>query len=283
MGLYDRDYTQSGFRRQHYGLPQVRFNLPRVTPAVKWLLIVNVAVYFVSFIPPIGRLLAVWCAVNPGSWATTLQPWRVITYQFLHSHYDLLHIVFNMFGLYFFGPPLERFWGSRRFVAFYLTCGAAGGVLYPLLSHIGFLGIAPLVGASGAIMGLVAACAILFPQFTVIFFIFPMPIRVLAGLFAVISFLTVIRQGANAGGEAAHLAGLAVGAAFVVLQPRCDRLILKMRSGSWERRMEEGRRLQIEVDRILAKVHRSGLHSLTRVEKKTLKRATQEEIRRNEL
>jgi hypothetical protein len=106
---------------------------------------------------------------------------------------------------------------------------------------------------------------------------------VLAGLFAVISFLTVIRQGANAGGEAAHLAGLAVGAAFVVLQPRCDRLILKMRSGSWERRMEEGRRLQIEVDRILAKVHRSGLHSLTRAEKKTLKRATQEELRRHQL
>ena len=89
--------------------------------------------------------------------------------------------------------------------------------------------------------------------------------------------------GANAGGEAAHLAGLAVGAAFVVLQPRCDRLILKMRSGSWERRMEEGRRLQIEVDRILAKVHRSGLHSLTRAEKKTLKRATQEELRRHQL
>jgi hypothetical protein len=62
-----------------------------------------------------------------------------------------------------------------------------------------------------------------------------------------------------------------------------DRFLLKTRSGSWEKRMEEGRRLQVEVDRILVKVHRSGLHSLTRREKATLKRATQEEVRRHQL
>jgi membrane associated rhomboid family serine protease len=283
MGLYDRDYTQPESRRQNYGLPQVRFNLPRATPVVKWLLIVNVAVFFVSLIPPIGVFLAQWGAIYPESWMTTLQPWRLITYQFLHSRYELLHIVFNMFGLFFFGPALERFWGSRKFLAFYLICGASGGLLYSLLARIGFLSVGPMVGASGAIMGLIAACALLFPQFTVIFFIFPIPIRVLAVLFAVMSFLTVIRQGVNAGGEAAHLAGLATGAAYVLLHPRWDKLILKMRSGSWEKRMEESRRLQIEVDRILAKVHRSGLHSLTVKEKRTLKKATQEEIRRHQL
>ena len=280
MGLYDRDYTQPESRRQHYGLPPVRFTLPHLTPAVKWLMTASIAVYVVSLVPAMGAFLATWGAVDPGSWATTLQPWRLITYQFLHSRFDLLHIVFNMFGLFFFGPPLERFWGSRRFLVFYLVCGASGGILYSLLSHVGLLGIGPLVGASGAIMGLLAACAILFPQFTVVFFIFPVPIRVMAGLFALISLMTVVSQGANAGGEAAHLAGLAVGAAYVVLQPRCDRLILKMRSGSWEKRLQETRRLEVEVDRILAKVHRCGLHSLNRREKTTLKRATQEELRR---
>jgi hypothetical protein len=73
------------------------------------------------------------------------------------------------------------------------------------------------------------------------------------------------------------------GLAYVLLQPAWDKLTLKMRSGSWEKRIEEGRRLQIEVDRILAKVHRSGLHGLTRREKAILKRATQEEIRRHQL
>jgi len=254
-----------------------------MTPAVKWLLIINVAVFFLSLIGPVGAYLWAWGAVDPTSWRTTLQPWRLITYQFLHSRVDFFHIIFNMLGLYFFGPLLERFWGSRKFTIFYLVCGASGGILYPLLSHLGLLGLGPLVGASGAIMGLIAACAILFPRLTVFFFIFPMPIRVLAGLLAAVSVLTVALRGGNAGGEAAHLAGLAVGAAFVLLQPRYDRLVMRMRSGSWEKRIEEGRRLQIEVDRILAKVHRSGLHSLTRREKAMLKRATREELRRHQL
>jgi hypothetical protein len=58
---------------------------------------------------------------------------------------------------------------------------------------------------------------------------------------------------------------------------------MKLRAGSWEKRLEESRKLQVEVDRILAKVHRSGLHSLTGAEKKILKRATQEELRRHQL
>jgi membrane associated rhomboid family serine protease len=283
MGLYDRDYTQPESRRQPYNLSPVRFNLPRLTPVVKWLLIANIAVFVVSLVHPIGAHLWAWGAINPGSWGTTLQPWRLITYQFLHSRADAWHIIFNMFGLFFFGPLLERFWGGRRFLAFYLICGASGGILYTLLARIGLLGAGLMVGASGAIMGLIAACAILFPQLTVIFFIFPVPIRVLAAVLAIVSFLTVIRQGGNAGGEAAHLAGLAVGAAYVLIHPLVDRCLLKMRAGSWEKRIEEGRRLQIEVDRILAKVHRSGLHSLTRQEKAILKRATQEEIRRHQL
>ncbi len=283
MGLYDRDYTQSDARRQHFGMPQMRFNMPRLTPVVKWLLIVNIGVYILGMVPAIGHALEQWFAVTPATWSTTLQPWRLITYQFLHSRTYLLHIVFNMFGLYFFGPPLERFWGSRRFLPFYLACGASGGVLYLLLARIGFLGAGLMVGASGAIMGLISACAILFPHATVIFFIFPVPIRVFAVVVAVLSFMRIIGQDSNAGGEAAHFAGLAVGAAWVLLYPRWDRFVMKMRAGSWEKRLQESRRLQIEVDRILAKVHRSGLHSLTVREKRILRKATQEELRRHQL
>jgi hypothetical protein len=141
----------------------------------------------------------------------------------------------------------------------------------------------PLLGASGSILGVLAACAILFPNSVIFLFIVPVPIRVGAIAFAIMFFVTLVTRGANAGGEAAHLAGMATGAGYVLLQPIWDRFTLKMRSGSWEKRIEEGRRLQIEVDRILAKVHRSGLHSLTRREKITLKRATQEEVRRHQL
>jgi len=148
---------------------------------------------------------------------------------------------------------------------------------------VGFLVAGPMVGASGAVLGVVSACAILFPHIVLVLFIFPIPIRVMAVLLAANSFLIVLLNGRNPGGEAAHFAGMAVGAAYVLLSPRWDRFSMKLRAGSWEKRLEDGRKLQVEVDRILAKVHRNGLHSLTGVEKKTLKRATQEELRRHQL
>ncbi len=283
MGLYDRDYTQSEFRQQRFGLPQMRFNLPQVTPVVKWLLIVNCAVFVLSLIPPLGDFLYRWFAVEAKSWGTTLQAWRLITYQFLHSTPGFWHILLNMFALYMLGPSLERSWGSRKFLPFYLICGASGGLVFLLLARVGFLPAGSMVGASGAVYGLMSACAILFPHFVGVLFIFPVPMRMLVVLLGVTSFLTVITRGGNAGGEAAHFTGMAVGAAYVLLSPRWNKFSMKKRAGSWEKRLEEGRKLQVEVDRILAKVHRSGLHSLTGAEKRTLKRATQEEIKRHQL
>ena len=137
---------------------------------------------------------------------------------------------------------------------------------YITLAMVGWLGVGLMVGASGAVLGVVAACAVLFPHFNLIVFVFPVPIRIAAvGLMLVylVNVLTAYGHG-GAGGDAAHLGGMAAGLGYVLLSPTWDRLTLKMRSGSWEKRIEESRRLQIEVDRILAKVHHSGLHSLTR-------------------
>ena len=284
MGLYDRDYTQSEFRQQRFGLPQMPFNLPRVTPAVKWVLIVNFSVFVFCLIGSVGDFLHKSFAVDPRSWTTTVQPWRLIGYQFLHSRSSFWHIFGNMLGLYFLGHYLERSWGSRKFLTFYLVCGAAGGILFSLLVRVGFLAAGPMVGASGAVLGVIAACAILFPHIVLVFFIFPVPIRVMAALLAANSlFIVLLNRGQNPGGEAAHFAGMAMGAAYVLLGPKWERFSMKRRAGSWEKKLEESRRLQVEVDRILAKVHRSGLHSLTSAEKRTLKRATQEEIKRHKL
>ena len=140
-----------------------------------------------------------------------------------------------------------------------------------------------MVGASGSVLGLLAACAILFPQFVVILFIFPVPIRMAAIGLAVVYFLIVITRGANVGGNAAHLAGMAAGAAYVVSKSWRAKFKLKVRSGAWERKMAAQRNLQLELDRILQKVHKSGLHSLTPKEKRTLKQATESERLRNKL
>jgi len=292
MGLYDRDYTRVDFDSHYRHTPQMRFTFPRITPVVKRLLIINFVVFFVSaiFLPnniympnlpfPIN-FLDKWCSVFPYSLGAGLQVWRLITYQFLHA--DILHILFNMLGLFFLGPTLERHWGSRKFLIFYLSCGAAGGLFYTLLVALNFLRAIPMVGASGAILGLLAACAILFPHFVVFIFLFPVPIRVAAIGLTILYFFFVVTRAENAGGHAAHLAGMAAGAGYVFFKPWRERFKLKMQADAWEKKMAEQRRLQMEVDRILQKVHDSGIHSLTSKEKRILKKATEAERRRDEL
>lgn len=285
MGLYDRDYTQADFESGPGHAPHVRISMPKITPVVKWLLIINVAVFLLTFlIPPLKSFIFGWFSVYPATPGTSLQLWRLVTYQFLHSTGGFGHIFWNMLWLYFFGIMLEPVWGSRKFLTFYLVCGAAGGVLYPLLALVGWLSVGPLVGASGAILGVLAAVAILFPTSRILFFgIFPVRVRIVAIVFLVFAILTLLRpyQFDNAGGEAAHLGGMITGAIYVVSQSWRDKFRLKLRSGAWEKKMTAQRNLQVEVDRILEKVHNRGIHSLTMKEKRILKQATKTEQMRN--
>ncbi len=211
-----------------------------------------------------------------------MQIWRPITYQFLHG--GLGHIFWNMFILFFFGPMLERLWGSRKFLTFYLVCGATGGIFYPILAHIGWLDAAPLIGASGSILGMLAAAAILFPKMIVyVFGVFPLRMSVLAIILAVMSILSVLRPdvSGNAGGEAAHLGGMVAGALYVISEKWRQKFKMKVQTGIWQKKMVEHRELQLELDRILKKVHDHGLHTLTHKEKKILKQATKTEQMRN--
>jgi len=191
-----------------------------------------------------------------------------------------------MLILFFFGPMLERFWGSRKFLTFYLVCGAMGGLLYPFLVLVGWLGAAPLVGASGSILGMLAAGAILFPNMMIyIGGIIPVKLRVIAIIIVAISIISLLRpdKAGNAGGEAAHLGGMVAGAVYVFSQSWRDKFRLKLRSGAWQKKMTTQRNLQVEVDRILEKVHSEGIQSLTMKEKRILRQATRTEQTRNKL
>jgi diaminopimelate epimerase len=133
-------------------------------------------------------------------------------------------------------------------------------------------------------LGILAAGAILFPNLRVyIWGIFPVKLMVLAMVFAAISIITLLRpdQFANAGGQAAHLAGMATGAVYVLSQTWREKFKFKLQAGHWEKRMAEQHNLQVEVDRILEKVHNSGIQSLSSKEKKILREATKAEQMRN--
>jgi membrane associated rhomboid family serine protease len=282
MGLYDRDYTQENYQSQYHSAPHMRIQFPHITPVVKWLLIINIAAFLLGYLFRLEGFLFEWFAVWPINTKTTLQIWRYITYQFLHA--GLGHIFFNMLVLYFFGTMLEKLWGSRKFLIFYLICGSTGGIFYPVLAHIGWLGVAKLVGASGSILGMLAAAAILFPRMIVyVFGVIPMRMSILAIIIGVISLLSILRPDVspNAGGEAAHLGGMCAGAVYILSEKWRSRVKMKIHNNIWQKRITGHRDLQLEVDRILKKVHDKGMHSLTYQEKKILKQATKAEQMRN--
>ncbi len=259
----------------------MRLMLPRVTPAVKWLLIINIGVFLLDslffglFYKGTVNYFVLYGSVFPDTLGMTLQIWRLITYQFLHA--DTTHLLMNMIVLYFFGSMLERNFGSRRFLIFYLVCGVTGGIVYPVLVGIGLLPAAPMVGASGAIFGVIVASAVLYPKTRVLLaFVIPVSLAVVAGLFIGISILNFLR-GDNAGGECAHLAGALCGFLYVKGRPWLEGRSMQQKKGAWQRRIQNERQFQAEVDRILDKVHASGVNSLTRREKTILREATQRE------
>jgi len=282
VGFQDRNYYHKpqGFGSGGGGMQQggMGIFLPRITPMVKYLLIVNVAVFFLQSVRP-GSLEG-WFAASGGTYTQALQVWRLVTFQFLHG--GTSHLVFNMLGLYFLGTILERSWGSKQFIYFYLISGAVGGLLFVVANTFGAFGVSYLVGASGGILALLAACAILFPHLKVLlFFIVPVNIRVIAAALALIYFFSVLRDynafDSNAGGDLCHLGGMVTGFVWVMSRGRLTSLWQKHQTGAYQRKLEQGEKTQFEVDRILAKVHQHGLQSLSRKEKQILQKATEDQ------
>lgn len=272
-------------------VPQMRLSMPRPTTAVMWLIIANV----------VGLLLdTISQHAAPGLWGRTFglswdglshgYLWQPITYMFTHA--GVMHLVFNMFGLYIFGMEFERTFGRDRFLTFYAICGLMGGLAYLVLSAVSSnpaYRAMPLVGASGAVYGLLIAAIIFFPHIQVIVIIFPMPIRVFGLLLLGFLFFSLITPGQiqNLGGEVCHMAGAATGVATLYFWRMLPRLRLGIRerrhgAGAWQRRIEAEAAEQEEVDRILAKVSETGLQSLTRHERRTLEVATQRQRKRDQ-
>lgn len=164
-----------------------------MTPWVRRLLIANVVVYFLMGIMPpevLNRLVLV-PAMAP------FRPWTVLTYQFLHA--GLLHLLFNMIALFFFGPRLELRIRSRHFIALYLVSGVAGAALSIFTPQVA------IVGASGAVFGVLLGFARYWPREKIwIWAIFPVEARILVIFLAVMS----IWGGISGGGNVAHLAHL---------------------------------------------------------------------------
>lgn len=292
MGWQDRDYAREA---QYGGRVPIGYaragGRPRSVAIV--LIWVNVAIYILcSLTAGPGRSVLHSPLFQFGAMTSDQvlggQVWRLVTSDYLH--WSTTHIFMNMLGLYFLGPPLERVWGPRKFFAVYAIAGVLGSLFYMILTRVGWLAPGIAAGASGCVLGLLGAAAVLFPQAKVyIYFLFPVKIRVVAIVFALMYTLNIWRGGDNAGGDACHLAGLAFGVWFAMKGDRWWTLKghrwwagmfsrPKGTPGSAKRFRAPTRRSPIDeetIDRILAKVRSSGIASLTERERRTLAEATQ--------
>lgn len=308
MGAFDREYFREE-RRQAAG--------PGMPPVVKALLILNILFFLADFLtrpgpihPYFGKVNTLLCFTVESAFMEG-RVWELLTFQFLHATFG--HIIFNCVGLYFFGPWIERWWGSGRFTAFYLLCGLAGALFYTLLTVTGILpergpwaGVAtPLVGASAGIYGLIIGVAVTQPN-AVIHLLLPpvsLTMRTAALIFIGIAVAMIVGDNLiggvifqNSGGEAGHLGGAILG--FVLMKfpwllgkGRRSRKIIRppefRRKAAASRKAAPARkeapklrpRSEIdlkaasEVDRVLDKIAKDGLQSLTEDEREILHQA----------
>ncbi|HVF40158.1 MAG TPA: rhomboid family intramembrane serine protease [Gemmatimonadaceae bacterium] len=180
-----------------------------MTPAVQWLIAANVGIYFLQVTlfgaEGVFRALGLSGERFPSEW------WTLVSYMFVHG--GLWHLAFNMLALWMFGPRIETLWGIKSFVYFYLWCGIGGAVAHLLLE-----GDASLVGASAAVIGVLLAYALRWPDEEVYLFgVIPMKTRWLVVWLALINLamgISSTRDGSRIGWFA-HLGGLAFGWIFL--------------------------------------------------------------------
>ncbi len=279
MAWEDRAYNrESSPFRGGGGGRSLRFLLPR-TPLAITLILINLAVFLIQAFTPVnadGNPLITWGALTFRDGVAFSQPWRWVSYQYLHGGGG--HFFFNMIGIYFFLPFLEERWGWKRAFAFYTAGGIAAGATFGVMSYF-LSSVVPLIGASGSLMAVLGAVAVIAPDMQVLaMMVIPLTMRVMAILYAVFYLLTII--GDRSRSDAAHLGGLAFGAAAVYFGGGVFSRAWTSQTSNWKRRRKQ-RATRIEqdeseaVDRILQKVRDSGMNSLTRSERQTLKRATE--------
>jgi membrane associated rhomboid family serine protease len=193
-----------------------------LTPAIKLLLIASVAVFVVqltvrlAFGLPAEMILIRWFGLVPYAVTHGLRIWQPFTYLFLHG--DLWHILINMFVLWMFGSDLERTWGYRRFLRYFFITGVGAGLMNVLVkSLVDWTGqgpsLIPTIGASGAVYGILAGAALVFPGRQVLIFPFPVmiPMRVYVLVIGAIAFYGSLSGPGDTISHVTHLGGMLVG------------------------------------------------------------------------
>jgi membrane associated rhomboid family serine protease len=188
-------------------------------PATQALLGINVLIYLAGGYSGMNlEDLMLW---PPGGMDSRFAPWQIVTYAFLHGSFS--HIFFNMFGLYMFGGEIERLFGSRFYLWFYLASVISAAITHLVITALMGSPAVPMVGASGGVYGLILAYGMYFPNRRIVLLIPPIPMRArtFVIVFAAIELALGVTQTAAGVAHFAHLGGMLGG--FFMIQYRRGR------------------------------------------------------------
>lgn len=287
MGFEDRDYYRDPDWQPDRGDHS----------AVRWLIVLCAIVFVGQLID--GRVTK-WLELSMSDTLAGGQLWRLVTYAFCHStdKNQILHIVFNLFCLWFLGRAVQDRLGNREFVAFYLLAAAFSGLCYLGLHGVILGEHLPAVGASGALMAIMALFAMWYPRQQVLLFgLVPIEIRWLVAAYVVLDTFPIwnaLRGDPQSHGvaHAAHLGGLLFGFAYHIFEWRVSNWLSFRRVPTWWRARErrksvrlydpesaakeapEEHDLDAKVDEILRKIHEHGETSLSDRERHVLSEAS---------
>ena len=280
MRNFNRNYNSGG-----YGY-RVRPGFDKNT-AVSQLIIANVAVFFLFMLAP--RIITHYFGLVPVWTWGRLFIWQPVTYMFVHGGF--WHIFINMFILWMFGKELETIWGKKEFLKYYFVTGIGSGLItliFSLTSQI------PVVGASGAIYGLLVAFGMMFPNRNIyLWFLIPIKAKYLVVIMGLVTFFSTFSGQQSNVSHLTHLGGLLIGFLYMYFKgvdinipsiniPKLNikfknpfnkiiKKVDKQESGSIDRdKYESDETLKERMNEILDKINREGYESLTQQEKQTL-------------
>lgn len=222
-----------------------------ITSGVKYLLIANFAVYILQafifhFYGADGyKFFLVRFGLVPSAVMPGMRIWQPFTYLFLHDVGSIWHIVLNMLMLWMFGREVEAVWGQNRFLRYYFLTGVGAGVLNVLVKSVPRLwgqpiSDVPTIGASGAIFGILIACAILFPDRRA--YLFPIPVAIkmkwIVAIMAAFTFLGTLGLGEGSVSHLCHLGGMLIGYLYL----RRDSYLFRLRNEVSDWKYERNRK-----------------------------------------
>lgn len=274
-----------------YYRPHFFYGFRFFPPAIKYFIIVNVFIYLLLVFVglnfkfrgfPLYLYVYEYFALNPVGEGFKL--WQLVTYMFIHDPKGIFHILFNMLMLWMFGTEIENLWGTRRFLVYYFTSGVGAGIAHlvfaPLFGQLG-----PVVGASGAIYGVMIAFAVMFPdRYIFLYFLIPIPARIFVGILVFFDIVMGV-LGSDGVAHFAHLGGALVGFIYIKMMYAgfdLSDLISKIRARGFKLKSKKKEYFlvddeiitQEEVDAILDKINEYGYESLTERERKILYEAS---------